>query len=84
MEIKQLILQTSTIKKLTELYETVMELPVRLRRDAEITIWVGSTGLVFQQVSTADPFYHLYPLSSHQNFSDRKNFRKRRIEEINI
>ena len=58
MEIKQLILQTSATSKLTEFYETVMELPVALSGESEITIKTGSTELVFQQASAADPFYH--------------------------
>lgn len=58
MEIKQLILQTSAIKKLTEFYSIVMELPVALRSDTGIMVRIGSTELVFQQVSTAGPFYH--------------------------
>jgi len=58
MEIKQLILQTSAIKKLTEFYSIVMELPVALQSDTGIMVRIGSTELVFQQAGTADPFYH--------------------------
>ena len=58
MEIKQMILQTSAIKKLTEFYSIVMELPVALQSDTGIMVRIGSTELVFQQAGTADPFYH--------------------------
>lgn len=58
MEIKQVTLQTSAIKKLTEFYSIVMELPVALQSDTGIMVGIGSTELVFQQASTADPFYH--------------------------
>jgi hypothetical protein len=57
MEVKQLILQTSAIKKLTEFYETVMELPVALSGETEVKIRIGSTELVFKP-GTSDPFYH--------------------------
>ena len=58
MEIQRLILQTSAIKKLAQFYRGIMELPAESSGKSEITIQIGSTELIFQQVNTTDPFYH--------------------------
>lgn len=58
MRIRQVILQTSKLEELADFYSNVLELPVRSTSIEEINIKIGSTELVFQQASTADPFYH--------------------------
>jgi len=59
MEINRLILQTSALKELTAFYTTAIGLPAVSKNENEITISIGSTELVFNQVSAADPFYHI-------------------------
>ena len=59
MEINRLILQTTALKDLTAFYATAIGLPAISKSDNEITISIGSTELVFKQVSAADPFYHI-------------------------
>jgi hypothetical protein len=59
MQLKQLILQTSSLKELSSFYSTLMELPVDTASKREIEIKIGSTELIFQQTVAGNPFYHL-------------------------
>jgi hypothetical protein len=58
MEITRVLFQTSSLKELIDFYSNVLELPTSIKSETEITIWIGSTELVFERVSGADPFYH--------------------------
>ena len=59
MQISRVILQTSALKELIAFYQAGMGLPTDSKNKNEITIRIGSTELVFKQVSAADPFYHI-------------------------
>jgi catechol-2,3-dioxygenase len=59
MQINRVILQTSLLKELTAFYESGLNLHTDIKNDGEIIIGIGSTELVFKQVSVADPFYHI-------------------------
>jgi len=58
MEITAITLQTSLLKDLANFYRDVLELPTEINGHGKITIRIGSTALVFEQVKNADPFYH--------------------------
>ena len=59
MQINRVILQTSLLKELTGFYNAGLNLHTAIKNDGEIIIRIGSTELVFKQVSVADPFYHI-------------------------
>ena len=82
MQIKRLILQTSALKKLTDFYIKLMELPVHLSGDKEITIKIGSTELVFQQAPAAEPFYHFAINIPANKIEEAKNWLNDRVELI--
>src|SRR5688572_21820365 len=58
MEITRIILQTSSLNELVAFYSNVLQLPTQIKSEHKITIGIGRTELVFEQVSGADPFYH--------------------------
>ena len=58
MQINRLILQTSALEELTAFYTVAMGLTADTKKENKTTIRIGSTELVFKQVSAADPFYH--------------------------
>jgi hypothetical protein len=58
MEITRVILQTSSLKELITFYRNVLELSTELNNLNKMTVGIGNTELVFEQVSGADPFYH--------------------------
>lgn len=80
MEIQQLILQTSSLKKLIEFYGKVMELEIALHGGAEIKIKIGSTELVFQQVDISNPFYHFAINIPANKIEEAKSWLKKRVE----
>jgi hypothetical protein len=82
MEIKQLILQTQSLKELTHFYKTVMELPVQSYGTTGITIRAGSTELIFEQVSTADPFYHFAINIPANKIEEARDWLSARVELI--
>src|SRR6185436_17466980 len=57
MEITAIKLQTSSLKQLINFYRDVLELPAEIDGQSKITIGIGRTALVFEQVRGADPFY---------------------------
>jgi catechol-2,3-dioxygenase len=59
MQINRVILQTSLLNELSSFYKAGINLQTDLKNDEEIIIRIGSTELVFKQVSVADPFYHI-------------------------
>jgi len=58
MQIKKLVLQTSYLKTLGEFYSSLLELPVKVIDEKKISMAIGSTELVFDETSVAEPFYH--------------------------
>ena len=58
MEITNVIFRTSSLPALITFYRNVLELPTAITSINKITIGIGSTELVFEQVDGADPFYH--------------------------
>jgi hypothetical protein len=82
MQIKRLILQTSALAELTDFYIKLMELPVELTGEKEITIKIGSTELVFQQAPAADPFYHFAINIPANKIEEAKKWLQSRVELI--
>ena len=82
MQIKRLILQTSALKELTDFCIRLMELPVELSGEKEITIKTGSTELVFQQAAAADPFYHFAINIPANKIEEARNWLKSRVDLI--
>jgi hypothetical protein len=82
MQIKKLILQTSALKELTDFYIKLMELPVASSGEGEIKIKTGSTELVFQQATAADPFYHFAINIPANKIEEAKNWLSNRVELI--
>jgi hypothetical protein len=82
MRIKKLIAQTSALKELTDFYIRLMELPADTSGEKELAIKIGSTELVFQQVTTADPFYHFAINIPANKIEEAKSWLKNRVELI--
>ena len=82
MEINRVILQTSALKELTTFYTTAFGLPAVSKNENEITINIGSTELVFKQVSAADPFYHIAINIPANKIEEAKSWLSGRVELI--
>jgi len=82
MQIKRLILQTSRLEELTNFYMQLMELPVELSGDKQMTARIGSTELVFQQAPAADPFYHFAINIPANKIEEARIWLKERVELI--
>lgn len=82
MQITQLILQTSRFDELTGFYSNLMGLPVTLNDYKDITIQIGSTKLVFNQVSTAGSFYHFAINIPANKIEEAKTWLVSRVELI--
>jgi catechol 2,3-dioxygenase-like lactoylglutathione lyase family enzyme len=82
MQINRVILQTSALKELTAFYNTLMELPADSKNENETTIMTGSTELVFKQMSTADPFYHIAINIPANKIEEAKNWLSARVELV--
>jgi hypothetical protein len=82
MQINRLILQTTALKKLTDFYIRLMDLPVSTSGKNEIAIKIGSTELVFQQATTADPFYHFAINIPANKIEEAKKWLNERVELI--
>lgn len=59
-----------------------MELPGGLSGMNELAIKIGSTELVFQQATTADPFYHFAINIPSNKIEDARNWLKKRVALI--
>jgi catechol 2,3-dioxygenase-like lactoylglutathione lyase family enzyme len=82
MQINRVVLQTSVLKELTAFYKTAMSLPVASKNENETTIRIGSTELVFKQVSAADPFYHVAIKIPANKIEEAKAWLSGRVELI--
>ena len=82
MEITRVIFQTSSLKELVTFYGNVLELPTGIKSESKITIGIGGTELVFEQVSGADPFYHFAINIPSNKIEEAKEWLNRRTELI--
>ena len=82
MQINRVILQTSLLKELTAFYKAGMNLHTDVKNDEEIIIRIGSTELVFKQVSAADPFYHIAINIPANKIEEAKNWLMARVDLI--
>ena len=82
MEITRVIFQTSSLKELIAFYSNVLELPTEIKSENKITIRIGSTELVFEQVSGADPFYHFAINIPSNKIEEAKNWLAERTKLI--
>jgi catechol 2,3-dioxygenase-like lactoylglutathione lyase family enzyme len=82
MQINRVILQTSLLKELTAFYKAGLNLHTDKKNDGEIIIGIGSTELVFKQVSTADPFYHIAINIPANKIEEAKNWLTARVDLI--
>jgi len=82
MQINRLILQTSLLKELIAFYKAGMNLHTDIKSDEDIIIRVGSTELVFKQVSAADPFYHIAINIPANKIEEAKNWLMDRVDLI--
>ena len=82
MEITRIIFQTSSLKELSAFYSNVLELPTGIKSENKITIGIGSTELVFEQVSGADPFYHFAINIPCNKIEEAKNWAATRTKLI--
>ena len=73
-------MHTSRLKELTDCYIKLMELPVELSGDKQITARIGSTELVFQQATAADPFYHFAINIPANKIDEAKAWLKKRVD----
>lgn len=80
MQINRVTIQTSALKELTAFYATLMELPVNSKNKNEITVMIGSTELVIQQASAADPFYHFAINIPSDKIEEAKDWLSARVE----
>jgi len=74
MEITRVIFQTSLLKEQIDFYSNVLDLPKETTSSNKITIGIGSTELVFEQVSGADPFYHFAINIPSNKIEEAKNW----------
>jgi len=84
MQINRVILQTSVLKALTVFYNSLIELRADGRNEGETTIMIGSTELVFKQVSAADPFYHFAINIPANKIEEAKKWLSGRVELIRM
>lgn len=82
MQINRVIVQTSALKELTAFYKTVVGLSTDSKNENEISIMIGSTELVFKQVSAADPFYHFAINIPANKINEAKDWLSSRVELI--
>jgi len=82
MQLKKLILQTSRLEELTNFYIKLMELPVELSGDKQITARIGGTELIFQEAPAADPFYHFAINIPANKIEEAKTWLKQRVDLI--
>jgi catechol 2,3-dioxygenase-like lactoylglutathione lyase family enzyme len=82
MEITRVIFQTSSLKEQLDFYSNVLELSTGIKSENKITIGIGSTELVFEQVSGADPFYHFAINIPCNKIEEAKNWTSTRTKLI--
>jgi hypothetical protein len=83
MEITQVILQSSSLKEITGFYGGLLELPVEQNKNNTGTnIGIGSTRLVFQQATAADPFYHFAINIPANKIDEAMQWLRQRVELI--
>lgn len=82
MQISRVILQTSALKELMAFYQAGMGLSTDSENDNEVNIRIGSTELVFKQVSAADPFYHIAINIPANKIEEAKNWLMARVDLI--
>jgi catechol-2,3-dioxygenase len=82
MQIGQVTLNTSMLKDLIAFYKGVMNLYTDVKNEEEIMIRIGSTELVFKQVSAADPFYHIAINIPANKIEEAKNWLLARVDLI--
>ena len=58
MKIKKLVLQTIYQQTLREFYSSILELPVRVENEQEMTIEIGGSELIFIETKVSEPCYH--------------------------
>jgi hypothetical protein len=58
MVIKKLVLQTAYLETMKEFYSSILELPVVMISEEEISIKIGNGDLVFTETKKPEPFYH--------------------------
>ena len=82
MEITRIIFQTSSLKEQIDFYDNVLELSNGIKSENKIIIGIGSTELVFEQVSGADPFYHFAINIPSNKIEEAKNWTATRTKLI--
>lgn len=82
MQINRVILQSSLLQELSAFYKAGMNLKTDVKNDEEIIIRIGSTELVFKQVSTADPFYHIAINIPANKIDEAKHWLMARVDLI--
>jgi len=82
MEITRVIFQTSSLKELITFYSNVLELTTEINSLNKITIGIGNTELVFEQVGGADPFYHFAINIPSNKIEEARNWLARRTKLI--
>ena len=82
MEMTGINLQTSSLKKLVHFYSDVLELPIQIVGQSKITIGIGGTALVFEQVKGADPFYHFAINVPSNKIEEAKTWLNSRVDLI--
>lgn len=58
MLLQQIKLQTNKLQALHDFYRNMLELPVTPIQDGSITISVGMSQLIFDEVKDSNPYYH--------------------------
>src|SRR5215831_16480144 len=79
MKFREIVLQTRQLNALEEFYSSVIELPVG-RDVGKISVTIGLTQLVFQEINNSQPFYHFAINIPSNKIEEARQWLKAKVE----